>query len=221
MDKRFWLVVGVIVVIFGGILWFNSNKQNNTNTSSSSSQPTNHVEGNTNSKVKLVEYGDFQCPYCGQYFAIVEQVFNTYKNQISFQFRNLPLTQVHQNAFAAARAAEAAGLQGQYWPMYSLLYQQNESYYNSGEKGSSWISSSNPETYFVQDAQQLGLNTTTFQQDYASSKVNNLINADVSAFNKTGLSLATPTFLLNGKQIQPTSLADFTKLINAALATKN
>jgi protein-disulfide isomerase len=216
MSKQFWGVLAVIAVILVSVVWM-TNKDNNTQTSNT--QPTNHVEGSNSTGVNLVEYGDYQCPYCGEYYSVVQQVAAQYSGQITFQFRNLPLTSLHPNAFAAARAAEAAALQGKFWQMHDLLYEQNVLYYSKST--SNWVAASDPETYFVQYAQELGLNVTKFKQDYEGNTVNNSINADVAAFNKTGAEEATPTFFLDGKQIQPSiTTASFDTLINAAIKQK-
>jgi protein-disulfide isomerase len=168
--------------------------------------------------VTLLEYGDYQCPYCGEYAPVVSQIASAYAPYITFQFRNLPLTSLHPNAFAGARAAEAANLMGKFWQMHDLLYEENEQYYASNETAASWVSSTNPLTYFDQFATQLGLNVTKFNTDYSSSAVNNAINSDVAAFAKTGAQEATPTFFLNGKQIQPPdAFSDFQTDINAAI----
>ena len=126
MDKRFLAIIGVIVVVFGGILLFGGNKGGNGSGGSSSAKPTNHVEGDTSSKVTLVEYGDFECPICGEYYPTVKQVEQKYASTVKFQFRNLPLSSVHPNAFAGARAAEAAANQGQFWGMHDLLYENQD-----------------------------------------------------------------------------------------------
>lgn len=218
MDKRFWAILAVIAVFVVGAIWISNNKKNSSN---SNVAPTEHVEGSASTGVKLVEYGDYECPYCGEYFPVVKQIASMYANQMQFQFRNLPLTQLHPNAFAGARAAEAANLQGQFWQMHDLLYEQNEQYYASDEKLENWVGASDPETYFIQDVQQLGLNITKFKTDFAGAQVNSLINADVSAFNKTGAQEATPTFFLDGKQISPTeTVASFESYINAAIKQK-
>ena len=145
MNKRFWAIIVIIIVAFAGILWVKNDQQNNNN-SNTAAQPSENLRGDTASKVKLVEYGDFQCPYCGEYYPIIEQVYQKYQSDVSFQFRNLPLTQIHPNAFAGARAAEAAADQGKFWQMYTVLYEQNEEYYQSNEKYNTWIGSSNPES---------------------------------------------------------------------------
>ena len=218
MSKQFLAIIVVVILVFVGIFAFSGKANNNpTNGNGSLSQ---HIEGLGQDHVTLVEYGDFECPYCGQYYPIVKQLQAEYNNQITFQFRNFPLTSIHPNAFAGARAAEAAGLQGKYWQMHDLLYEQNELYYNSNEAAGTWVGASNPQTYFDQYASQLGLNMTKFNQDYDSNEVNGIINADMAEGNKLGID-ATPTFLINGKQINVgENIADFQKLINAAIASQ-
>jgi protein-disulfide isomerase len=219
MDKRFWAVLGVIAVIVVGAIWISDNKKTGT-TGSSSSQPTNHVEGKGSTGIKLMEYGDYECPVCEIYYPIVKQVQSQFATQIYFQFRNLPLSQIHPNAFAGARAAEAAALQNKFWQMHDLLYD------NQGQ----WANSSDPQPYFKQFAQTLGLNVSKFESDLASEQVNNKINADLGAFNRTGKEEATPTFFLNGKYIDNQKLlgsngrpsADkFVALINAEITSKS
>ncbi|HUC87754.1 MAG TPA: thioredoxin domain-containing protein [Candidatus Binatia bacterium] len=218
MDKRFWGIIAAIVVILGAIFIITNH---GNNTSSGNGQPTNHVEGQGADGITLLEYGDYQCPYCGEYYPIVKQVAAIYDQDIYFQFRNLPLTQLHPNAYAGARAAEAASLQGKFWQMHDLLYEQNGAYYDSNETLANWIGSSNPENDFVQYAQQLGLNVSQFKTDYASGQVNNSILADMNAFTKTGAEEATPTFFLNGTQINPSiSVSSFETIINAAIQKK-
>src|SRR5690348_13395070 len=122
MSKQFLIAIAAIVVILGGIVFVsNHNKQNSS--SNSSGTPTTHVEGSSPEGVTLIEYGDYECPVCSSFYSTVKQVAAKYNDKVVFQFRNLPLTSIHPNAFAAARAAEAAGLQGKYWEMHDLLYE--------------------------------------------------------------------------------------------------
>jgi len=208
MSKTFWAVIAIIVIVFGGIIIFNNHK---SGSSSSNAKPTNHVEGSTKTGVTLVEYGDYECPYCGAYHPTVKQVATKYADRIQFQFRNLPLLQVHQNALSSAKAAEAAGLQGKFWQMHDMLY----------ESQSSWSSSSNAASIFEQYAAQLSLNVAQFKQDYASDAVNNTITADINAFLKTGNEESTPTFFLDGKKVQPANtVTSFSSLIDAEIAKK-
>jgi len=218
MDKRFWTILGVIAVVVVGAIWFSDHKKGNT-PSSSNTQPSNHVEGQGKSSVTLVEYGDYECPICGEYYSTVKQIAAEYDTQIYFQFRNLPLTSIHPNAFAGARAAEAASLQGKFWQMHDELYANQNS----------WASSSNSASYFTQYAQALGLNATQFQQDMNSDQVNNTINADLAAFAKTKQQEATPTFFVDGKFISLSNVVDtngqpsvprFEAILNAEIASK-
>jgi protein-disulfide isomerase len=224
MNKRFLAFIIVAVVLVGAFFLLSSSSNGGSGTSNpvmkTVAGTTSHYEGNLTSKVTFTEYGDFQCPVCGGYFPTLQQVEQKYASTVRFQFRNLPLTQIHQNAFAGARAAEAADLQGKYWQMHDLLYENQDT---SGQSG--WVVSSDPlNDYFVGFAKQIGLNTTQFKTDFASSKVNNRINADISSFSG---SEATPTFFLNGKYVANStfvdnsgpSLAKFSSTLDAALKT--
>jgi len=201
MDKRFLSILGGIIVIFIIIFAVTQNSSNNNSSSggnNSNGQPTSHIEGKGAKNVTLVEWGDYQCPVCEAYYLPLKQAVAAEFNDIHFQFRNLPLTSLHPNAFAGARAAEAAGLQGKYWQMHDKLY----------ENQNDWSTSSNPQTNFDQYARQIGLNVSQFDSDYASTKVNSAINADLSAFAKTNLQQATPTFFINGKNIPNSEFLD-------------
>ena len=208
MSKTFWAIIAAIILIFGGIIFLNKKE---ANAPTSNAQPTSHIRGAATSAVTLVEYGDFECPACGQYYPIVEQVFEKYKDKIKFQFRNLPLIQAHQNALAAHRAAEAASNQNKFWEMYNLLYQNQVS----------WSTSSNATAMFEQYATQLGLSVQRFKTEAASAKTNDIINADIVEFKKTKQTMSTPTFFLNGELIKPKATVEsFSQLIDEALAAK-
>jgi len=222
MDRRFLGILIGLVIIFIAIFSFTKNNGNSGNTSKNSqAQVTHHVEGQGQKGVTLVEYGDYECPVCEVYYLPLKQAVAQVSNDIYFQFSNLPLTSVHPNAFAGARAAEAAGLQNKYWEMHDKLY----------DNQSAWASSQAPQTIFESYAQQIGLNVNQFKQDYASSKVNDSINADLNAFSKTGQAMATPTFFLDGKYVPNSELIDSTtgmpssdkivKLIQTEIAKKN
>ncbi len=211
MSNRFFITLLVVIAVVAGVFTFTKHKNNPTTNNATASQPTSHTEGSTKSGVVLIEYGDYQCPACGQYYPIVKQVFDKYKDRITFQFRNFPLVQIHQNAFASARAAEAADKQGKYWEMHDLLYENQQT----------WSTATNPTSYFAAFAQQLGLNVTQFQTDMQSSEVSGQINADISEAQKIGAN-STPTFVLDGKKLEknPTSVDDFNKLIEDAIKAK-
>jgi protein-disulfide isomerase len=202
MDKRFLGILAAIIIIFIGVFTItqhsSSNSSGGSKGSSSKAQVSHNVQGQGAKGVTLVEWGDYECPICEAYYLPLKQAVAQNSSDIYFQFKNLPLTQIHQNAFAAARAAEAAGLQGKYWEMHDKLY----------ENQNSWVSSSNPLSIFSTYAQQIGLKADQFKTDYASSKVNDTINADLAAFDKTGRDKATPTFFLNGQYIANSEFSD-------------
>jgi protein-disulfide isomerase len=228
MDRRFLTILAVLVIAFIGIFAVSKNSNNdNSGTKNSSAQPTNHVEGLGQKSVTLVEYGDYQCSVCYAYYPTVKQVTQQFSDQIHFQFRNLPLTSLHPNAFAGARAAEAAGLQGKYWEMHDVLYENQDP---SGQTG--WVASRTPlDSYFAGYAKGLNLDVNQFKTDYASTKVNDAINADLSAFEKTHQQMATPTFFIDGQYIPYSDLVDpstgrpsvdkFASVINAEIAKQS
>jgi protein-disulfide isomerase len=237
MDKRFLSILAVLIAVFVGIFVVSQHSSNKAagGSSSSNTPPTNHVEGQGSTGVKLVEYGDYECPICGAYYQPLKQVYAQFSGQIYFQFRNLPLTSIHKNAFAGARAAEAAGLQGKYWQMHDALYTNQDP---TGQQG--WVASNNPLSYFTTFAKQIGLNVSQFTTDYSSDKTNNAVQADLSQFPKdfkaaTGAydanqDQATPTFFLDGKNISNLRLSDpktgqpsvalFTSVLNSEIASK-
>lgn len=209
MSKRFWIILGVISVILLGVLLFRGGDEANA-PENGSDQGSSHVVGNQESDVTLVEYGDFQCPACAQYFVAFSQAKEEYADRAAFQYRHLPLP-THQNARAAARAAEAAGMQDKFWEMHNLLFQNQRA----------WSDSSNPIAIFEQYAQQINIDVDQYKEDFSSSQVNSIINADVKAFEATGEQMSTPTFFLNGERITPQpTLESFSELIDEAL-TKN
>src|SRR2546421_7271583 len=84
-----------------------------------------HIRGNPDAPVTLEEFGDFQCPPCGQFAKFVDELLVEYQWQVRLVFRNYPLA-AHQHALEAAQAAEAAGLQGKFWEMYDTLYREQK-----------------------------------------------------------------------------------------------
>lgn len=218
MDRRFWAIIGVLILAFCGVLFANGQ-----NTKTEVAGTTSHVRGSSTSKVTLVEYGDFQCNACSKFYPVLDQIAAKYADRVKFQFRNLPLTSIHPNAFAGARAAEAASNQGKFWEMHDLLYKNQDPYGQTG-----WVASQNVlNEYFVGYAKELKLDITKFKTDFASAAVNKRINADIDAFTATKQKMSTPSYFLNGKYIDNSTLLDaqgtpnaaaFSKLIDQALA---
>src|SRR3954462_9408465 len=82
-----------------------------------------HILGPHNAPVTLAEYGDYECPYCGAAHLIVKQILRSLGDNVRYVFRHFPLARIHPHAEKAAEAAEAAGAQGQFWPMHNMLFE--------------------------------------------------------------------------------------------------
>ena len=209
MNKRFIGTILAVILVVAGFLWLT---KPNPDSASSSAQPTNHIEGEGAKGITLIEYGDYQCPACGSYYPVLKSLVETYKADIFFQFRNYPLDSIHQNARAGARAAEAANMQGKFWEMHDMLY----------ENQTSWQSASDPLSFYTSYAKQIGIaDIDKFTTDYKSAAVNDLINADLKEGQKLSIT-STPTFVLDGKKLEenPRDQESFNKLIADAIAAK-
>jgi len=211
VSKNFMLTLLAVVAVLGGIFWFSSKKSEAPANGKNTVQASSHVQGAGNKNVTLIEYGDFQCPACGGFYPIIKQIKAKYGDDIKFQFRNFPLVQIHPNAMAAHRAAEAADKQGKFFEMHDMLY----------ERQPLWTTSTSVTKIFDGYAEELGLEMTKYRQDVASSAANDTINADIKEGQKIGAN-STPTFVLNGRKLDqnPRTLEDFNKLIDEAIAAK-
>jgi protein-disulfide isomerase len=163
----------------------------------------------------LIEYGDYECPACGEYEPIVQQIYKTYSDRVLFVFRDFPLYQIHPFAMISAQATDAADLQGKYWEMHDLLYsKQSEWSTNSSLSPSDVVSK-----YFNGYAQSLGLDVAKFGTDINSDAVKARVQSDLALGNAAQID-HTPTFFINNVQVaNPQSQADFQKDLDAALAS--
>lgn len=211
MDKRFWLILGGIVVLMIGLFTLSGGKPDTGNSDFSGNarqvQSTDHIEGNADNPVVLMEYGDFQCPGCGALFPVLEQIKQEFGQQLTFVFRHFPLTNIHPNAMAAHRAAEAAGQQDMFWQMHDLLFSRQQQ----------WSTVSDAPSVFESYAQELELNMDQYAQDVASQAVFDAISRDQDSGNQLDIS-STPSLLLNGERITtPGSAEELRQLIQAAV----
>ena len=167
---------------------------------------TDHVRGAQSGTVTLVEFGDFQCPACGAYEPLVRKVMADNPTTLKVVFRHFPLTQLHQNALLAAKASESAGLQGKFWEMHDILYDNQKE----------WSGSLNAKDFFIGYAKVLKLDTKKFETDLSNSSIEEKIMAEYKEGNRLGVQ-GTPTFFVNGKMISnPQSQEEFDKIIKSA-----
>lgn len=138
-------------------------------------------------RVTVVEFGDFQCPYCGQAHPIIKELLALYP-EVTFVARHFPLVQ-HPHAPLAAQVAEAAGAQGKYWEMYDLLYTEQDF----------WSGSSEPMNIFREYAQRLELDLEQFDQEIAEQTHLAKVQRDVADGNALGVN-STPTFFVDNER---------------------
>ena len=213
MTRTRWIIFIVICLgILSAIIFVGKNNNSSSNYSGdpltviTEGPIADHVFGSDSDKVVLIEYGDFQCPGCGSAYPIIKEVTEEYSDQLTFVFRNLPLTTIHPNALAAATAAEAAGLQGKYFEYHDLLYASQNAWKDA--------SVSDRTSLYAGYAEQLGLNVDTFTADLTNSTITDKINRDRSTASTLGIG-STPTFLLNGEQLGQDIAFDKDKLKQA------
>lgn len=169
-----------------------------------------HARGSVSAPVIFEEFGDLQCPPCATLVPLVDQLEKQYGGKLRVVFRQFPLL-VHKNAPAAARATEAAALQGRFWEMHHLLY----------ETQAAWKDSANPQQIFEADAAKLALDVARFKADMQSDKVTERLNSDKRRATSLGVD-STPTVFVNNQRVKITgiSLDAFRTAIDAALKKK-
>jgi len=204
----FWGIVLVVMIVAVAVVVRGGGRGGQANVAGALDTPVQQGEwtkGNPNAQIQIVEYSDYQCPYCANYFPIIEAVATEFQNHISFTYRHFPLRRIHPNAQISAQAGEAAGLQGRFWEMTERIF----------ETQSRWqsYSPSEAEDYFISLAGEMGLDVEKFEEDIASNAVEDAVNEDYSSATASGVG-GTPTFFLNGEQIQtPGNLEAFRELI--------
>ena len=158
-------------------------------------------------KAVLVEFSDFQCPACGMYYPVVKQLKSEFGDKLKVVYKHFPLRTIHKNADLAARSSEVALIQGKFWEMHDLIFENQKDWADSGKALS----------IFTDYALSLGLDQEKFLADINLNSVFDKVNSDY----QEGIQLkvnGTPTFFLNGKKItNPKSYDEFKQLIEIAI----
>ncbi len=141
-----------------------------------------HAQGPEDAPVILVEYGDYECPYCGRAYPIVKQVQERLGAHLRFVFRNFPLREMHPHAQHAAEAAEAAGVQGRFWEMHDYIFEHQRAL---------------SDRHLYEYAALLGLDEERFDREFTSHAHAPRVREDFSSGVKSGVN-GTPTFFING-----------------------
>ena len=145
--------------------------------------------GSPTAAVTLEEFADFQCPSCGDKHPVMKQIQSIYGSRIKFIFRNYPLP-MHDKAYDAAVAAEAAAIQGKFWDMHNQLYTNQKV----------WSSDPNYKQLFADYAQKIGLDVDKFKDDMAGLQTKNWVSEDLSRGKALNIN-STPTLFINGKSV--------------------
>jgi len=149
-----------------------------------------HVRGPADAPVKLEEFGDFECLPCFMLWPALKNLEKDYEKRLSITFRQHPLAR-HHFALDAARASEAAGLQGRFWEMYDMLYLRR----------SEWVRAEDARVFFAQFASELGLNVDLFRIDMDGEDVSKRLAADQSRGDSLSID-RTPVVFINGKKVE-------------------
>ena len=141
-----------------------------------------HIKGRPNAPVTLVEYGDYECPYCGQAYFVIKEIERTFARVVRFVFRNFPLTSVHPHAERAAEAAECAGAQDKFWEMHDCLFEHQDAL---GDR------------HLVDYAALVKLDIVQFNRDMIERRYLSRVREDFLSGVRSGVN-GTPTFFING-----------------------
>ncbi len=162
------------------------------------------TRGPADAKVTIVEFSDFQCPFCARSVELIDQITAAYPKDVRVVFKNFPLS-FHQQAMPAAKAAIAAGNQGKFWPMHDKIFEN---------------SSKLTDASYPLWAKELGLNVEQFNKDMASPEVLAQINEEMKEAAAAGVR-GTPTFYINGKKPAGRSLEIYKSIIDEDIKAKS
>jgi protein-disulfide isomerase len=193
------------VVVCVSLIWFLAEKRTSAQEIKTGASPSQSV-GNAEAKIVLEVFNDYQCPPCATFNEQLKMVREKFGDKVQIIFRNFPLSTTHQNAVAAAQAAEAAGLQGKFVEMIDLLY----------TRARSWSNSKSARKLFISYADIIGLDVKAFRRDLTGTSVNERIRLDIDRAKSLKVQ-GTPTALLNGEMLQFESMANLSLVIEKAL----
>jgi protein-disulfide isomerase len=158
-------------------------------------------KGPADAKVTIVEFSDYQCPFCSQAEPLLDQVMAAYPKDVKRVYKQFPLTSIHPNAMPASKAAVAAGKQGKFWEMHAKLFGNQREL--SPDNYKKW-------------AEELKLDVAKFEKDMASPEVQAQIDKDMQDARSADVT-GTPTIFVNGKRLQQRSMDGFKAAIEPAL----
>ncbi|MDQ4122992.1 MAG: DsbA family protein [Acidobacteriota bacterium] len=168
--------------------------------------PNPWAKGPATAPIVIEEFADFECPSCAGFEPVIRQIKTIYGDRVRVVFRHYPLTQIHPKAYDAARAAEAAGMQGKFWEMHSMLF----------DKRNTWATASDHRAEFANFAQQIGLDVNKFRDDMTGMMTAQRVDADKKRGDSVRIS-STPSAFLNGRPLDFTTEMSNTEALRRAV----
>lgn len=162
-----------------------------------------HVRGPREAAVTLVEYGDYQCPYCAQAEPALAQLRERFGDELRFVYRNFPLGELHPYAWMAADLAEAAAGEGRFWEMHDWLYAEQDTWVPLGPEG------------LAEGASEVGLDAFALADAVQDPAIGQRVETDVDSGRRSGVR-GTPSFYVNGELFEG-DVASLAQRIDAAL----
>lgn len=221
MSKATKIIIAILIIAFGGLIFWSIGQSNKDSVdfskydagkiieaSADNGNIGDHVRGKVDSEIIFVEYTDFQCSGCASLQGKVNTLFDEYGDRIAFVSRSFPIVSIHQNARAAASAAESAGLQGYYYEMTDALFSnQSVWFYSTGQERNG---------IFTDLFQQLAPegDVEKFKSDMGNAGVLKKIDFDYNLGTKNSKVTATPSIYLNGEYVDFTSATNNTEFYN-------
>lgn len=186
-----WGIAALVLVAIGWLAWRAAQRPSVSGTLSVPVGEQDNVRGPSDAPVTLVEYSDFQCPACATFHPIITQILSEapFAQNIRFVYRHFPLTNIHRNALLAARAAQAAALQGKFWEMHDAIFEAQETW--------SAKSDADARTVFASIATGLGLAVAQWESDVDSEAIAARVDADIASAQSSAVT-GTPSFFVNG-----------------------
>jgi protein-disulfide isomerase len=185
MNKKIFLVnflfIAAIIIIIATAWGLCKKEKEPTVSSLPQILETDPKKGENSAKVTIVEFGDFQCPYCKKMYEVFNQVREAYGEKVRFVWKDFPLVSIHDQALAAAEAGRCAQMQGKFWQMHDLLFENQDGL---------------SESLYISLASELGLDQTAFSKCLSDHETTDLINQNISEGQSLGI-MSTPYFYIN------------------------
>lgn len=209
------IIIGAVllIIIIGGLYYYQTTKPG-SNTAGPRTTPTApktqgtpanaplgaqppNMLGSANATVTVEEFADYQCPTCATMHPVLKNIQAQYGSRIKFIYRSFPLTQIHKNAYGAAVAAEAAGLQdrNKFWEMQNLLFTNQKI----------WADMADPRPTFKEYAEKIGLDVARWENDILGLPAKNRVDADLARSKALNIQ-STPTIYINGQALSQQQL---------------